>query len=453
MEMALPSRKTRLVSDESLEDWEHVGSGGFGDVYRVRHKDWGEDVAIKIPRTGVCTPLPLSSYKEAMLMDTVSFKFVLRVYGIYQGCPPGSRPGENQCGIVMEYMRWGSVESLQEVLSGPPPWPLAFRLAHQVAAGMNFLHAEKLVHQDLKPSNVLLSESLDARLADFGLSRVSTSAVASSREKTGEAGGTYKYMPPEAFNASYQPVRAFDIYSYGILLWSIVTGKEPYPAATNCLVELKIPLGDRPPSEDLEKMEVEGLKELVDLMKRCWDANPDKRPPFNKCLKETEQVFSKHKRAIHVAVDQVLERLDSPNGNHHSETSISNPRPPPQAPERSMPIDEVDMPSPVTRHPPTQDVFRSSAKHMTDEEKEKFVDDNMATLIQKIKLVMKIAEELGNMVNPETYDNIATKETKQDQMRLLYRSVLHSGGKKVKAAFYDALKRNYQPLVEDLGGF
>ena len=51
--MALPSRKTRLVSDETLEDWEHVGSGGFGDVYRVRHKDWGEDVAIKIPRTGV----------------------------------------------------------------------------------------------------------------------------------------------------------------------------------------------------------------------------------------------------------------------------------------------------------------------------------------------------------------------------------------------------------------
>ena len=75
----------------------------------------------------------------------------------------------------------------------------------------------------------------------------------------------------------------------------------------------------------------------------------------------------------------------------------------------------------------------------------------MATLIQKIKLVMKIAEELGNMVNPETYDNIATKQTNQDQMRLLYRSVLHSGGKKVKAAFYDALKRNYQPLVEDLG--
>ena len=58
----------------------------------------------------------------------------------------------------------GSVESLMNDLSGPPPWPLAFRLAHQVAAGMNFLHAERIVHQDLKPSNVLLTENLDARV-------------------------------------------------------------------------------------------------------------------------------------------------------------------------------------------------------------------------------------------------------------------------------------------------
>ena len=82
---------------------------------------------------------------------------------------------------------------------------------------------------------------------------------------------------------------------------------------------------------------------------------------------------------------------------------------------------------------------------------EKFVDDNMATLIQKVKLVMKIAEELGNMLNRETYDKIEAKETSQDQMRVLYRSVLDSGGKTVKAAFYDALKRNYQPLVEKHG--
>ncbi|XP_030282043.1 receptor-interacting serine/threonine-protein kinase 3-like [Sparus aurata] len=456
MEMALPSRKTRLVCDESLENWEPVGSGGFGDVYTARHKDWGFDVAIKIPHTGVC-------YKEATLMETVSCEFVLRVYGIYQRSSSTSG-GSMQRGIVMEFMRRGSVESLLNDLSGPPPWPLAFRLAHQVAAGMNFLHAERIVHQDLKPSNVLLTENLDARLADFGLSRVSTSALTSSSEQTGETGGTYKYKPPEAFDASYKPVRDFDIYSHGILLWAIVTGEEPYPAVADySLVKMLVAdKGQRPPCEDLEKMGVEGLKELVGLMKRCWDEDPNKRPKFNKVLKETEELFSKHRTAIRDAVDQVFKRLDSPNGNQRSETSTSNRRPPHQAPERSMSIDEVDMPSPITRHPPTQgmrrevfhqDAYCSSAKHMTDEEKEKFVDDNRATLIQKVTLVVKIAEELGNMVNPETYDKIAAKETSQDQMRLLYRSVLDSGGKKVKAAFYIALKENHKLLVEDLGGF
>ncbi|XP_030282040.1 receptor-interacting serine/threonine-protein kinase 3-like isoform X2 [Sparus aurata] len=446
MEMALPSRKTRLVGDESLENWEPVGSGGFGDVYTARHKDWGFDVAIKIPRTDV-------GYKEATLMEMVSFEFVLRVYGIYQRSLSTSG-GSMQRGIVMEFMRRGSVESLMNDLSGPPPWSLAFRLAHQVAAGMNFLHAERIVHQDLKPSNVLLTENLDARLADFGLSRVSTSALTSSSEQTGETGGTYKYMPPEAFDASYRPVRDFDIYSYGILLWSIVTGEEPYPAVADySLVKMLVAdKGQRPPCEDLEKMGVEGLKELVGLMKRCWVKDPNKRPKFNKVLKETEELFSKHRTAIRDAVDQVLKRLDSPNGNQHSETSASNRRPPHQAPERSKSIDEVDMPSPITRHPPTQDASRSSAKHMTDEEKENFVKVKKADLIQRVKLVVKIAEELGIMVNPETYDNIRAEKTSRGQMRVLY-ELLDSEGKKVKVAFYDALKRNHQLLVEDLGGF
>ncbi|XP_030282041.1 receptor-interacting serine/threonine-protein kinase 3-like isoform X1 [Sparus aurata] len=497
MEMALLSNKFEPVGNENLDkNWKHVGSGGFGHVYKARHKDWRHDVAIKILKTDV-------GYKEADLMVTASSEFVLRVYGTYKGCPPFSR--STQHGIVMQFMEMGSVESLREDPPHPPPWPLAFRLAREVALGVNFLHLKKIVHQDLKPSNVLLTENLNARLADFGLSRVSTSALTSSSEQTGETGGTYKYMPPEAFDASYKPVRAFDIYSYGILLWSIVTGEEPYPGRT-ALVPLSIPDGQRPPCEDLEKMAVEGLKELVHLMKRCWDGDPNKRPKIDEVLEETEEVFSKHKRAIRDAVDQVLKRLDSPNGNQRSETSASNRRPPHQAPERSKSIDEVDMPSPITRHPPTQDspnsnqlsdtsasnrhpphqapersisnnevdmpspitrhpptqgmrreVFHqdashSSAKHMTDEEKENFVNVKKADLIQRVKLVVKIAEELGNMVNPETYDNIRAEKTSREQMRVLY-TLLDSEGKKIKAAFYDALKRNHQLLVEDLGGF
>uniref|UniRef100_A0A3Q0TCZ7 Protein kinase domain-containing protein n=1 Tax=Amphilophus citrinellus TaxID=61819 RepID=A0A3Q0TCZ7_AMPCI len=207
--------QTESIGSESLENWKLIGSGGFGKVYKARHKRWRRDVVIK----------DRELHKEANYMDKVSCDSVLRVHGMYKGCPPDGGTSTH-LGIVMEFMERGSVESLLKALSGPPPWPLAFRLAHEVALGMNFLHCNNILHHDLKPSNVLLNGDLHAKLADFGLSRVSTSALSSSEERTEVKGGTYKYMPPEAFNASYQPVRTFDIYSYGILLWSIVASSK-----------------------------------------------------------------------------------------------------------------------------------------------------------------------------------------------------------------------------------
>lgn len=96
-------------------------------------------------------------------MDKASCEFVLRRYGTYQGYPPGNKTSM-QHGIVMEFMGRGSLQSLQEELSGPLPWPLAFRLAHQVALGMTFLHSKNLIHGDLKPSNVLLNMDLNAKV-------------------------------------------------------------------------------------------------------------------------------------------------------------------------------------------------------------------------------------------------------------------------------------------------
>lgn len=90
-------------------------------------------------------------------------QFILRVYGIFEGCPPFGRM-PMQKGIVMEFMHKGSVQKLQKDLSGPPPWPLAFRFAHEVALGVNFLHSKNLMHSDLKPSNVLLDDDLHAKV-------------------------------------------------------------------------------------------------------------------------------------------------------------------------------------------------------------------------------------------------------------------------------------------------
>uniref|UniRef100_A0A3B3D7R6 Protein kinase domain-containing protein n=1 Tax=Oryzias melastigma TaxID=30732 RepID=A0A3B3D7R6_ORYME len=197
---------------DELENWHFIGKGGFGLIYKVKHKKMGHDVAIK--------------YLDNFI-KTSSSDYVLRIYGIYEGIPPF--PGEKfkTKGIVTEFMRRGSIESIQKKLNCTPPVPLAFRLAHEVALGINFLHSMGILHRDLKPSNVMLSESLNAKLADFGLSTYSSSANTSFEEKAAN-GGTLKYMPPEAFDPSYTPSRFFDIYSFGILVWSIFTGEEPY---------------------------------------------------------------------------------------------------------------------------------------------------------------------------------------------------------------------------------
>ena len=92
--------------------------------------------------------------------------YVVHVFGVYQGVPPGRWPSQ-QMGLVMELVERGSVESLLKSLQRPPPWPLAFRLAHEVALAMNFLHqlSPPLLHLDLKPGNVLLDHGFRAKVS------------------------------------------------------------------------------------------------------------------------------------------------------------------------------------------------------------------------------------------------------------------------------------------------
>ncbi|KAI1888655.1 hypothetical protein AGOR_G00187380 [Albula goreensis] len=308
-----------LIGGSSLQSWSEIGSGGFGQIYKAKHKEWRMDVAIKLlHHDDSCFS---SLHKEVELMRQGGSPFVLRVLGVYRGTPPGF--GVDRHGLVMEFMERGSVEVLLERLGAPPPWPLAFRLAHQVALGMNFLHhlSPPLLHLDLKPSNVLLDDGLTAKLTDFGLARLvrSVSSVGGAERE----GGTLSYMPPEAFSLSYKPTAASDCYSYAILLWSIITGKQPYRDAISCIVRLRVPEGDRPSLEVVDRSKAEGLGDITDLMVKCWNPSPHKRPCFRECLPVTEKVFELHKRGINDAVHQVLTVLETDVSSRLAALNIS----------------------------------------------------------------------------------------------------------------------------------
>ncbi|XP_054877335.1 receptor-interacting serine/threonine-protein kinase 3 isoform X2 [Poeciliopsis prolifica] len=310
--MALHNRPAlKVVEDSDLEGWEVIGSGGFGQVYKAKHLRWCFDVAIKLLHYDDGTSQDL--LRELDMMHQGSNRHVLQVMGIFKGQPPSSG-SSIQLGLVMDFMERGSLANLLQTFQGPPPWPLAFRLTHQVALGINFLHSlsPPVLHLDLKPSNVLLDSDLNAKLTDFGLARFSSSITRTSKKDSEDPGGTMRYMPPEAFDTSYKPTRASDIYSFGILLWSIATGKKPYPNAMSAIVPIRIPMGDRPSLDDIRCTDagVAGLTRLIDLMQECWRSNPQQRPSSRKCTTVMEELFKMHKPAIHDAVHQVLQRLD-----------------------------------------------------------------------------------------------------------------------------------------------
>ncbi|XP_042327394.1 receptor-interacting serine/threonine-protein kinase 3 isoform X2 [Sceloporus undulatus] len=256
-------------------------------------------------------------------MDEARFLYVLRLFGLFVD---KLQPDGPSLGLVMEYMENGSLSTLMGQVSSIP-WPLRFRILYEVALGMNFLHSlsPPLLHLDLKLSNILLDADLHAKVADFGLSKFKRGTTQRASQASGEKdgyGGTLEYLPPEAFaDLNYRPTPGTDVYSYGILMWSLLSGQEPYsnlpPSNMSSLISRLIPQGQRPSTEDLEKTDnVPKLDDGIRLMKRCWHNEKLQRPSFRDCSHEMESVFSYHREQINTAVrkvqDILVQRKSSP---------------------------------------------------------------------------------------------------------------------------------------------
>ncbi|XP_078393695.1 receptor-interacting serine/threonine-protein kinase 3-like [Cetorhinus maximus] len=297
------ARNLFIVRAEQLVQRTHIGGGGFGKIWRARHKDWGIDVALKMLHgTNDRCVENEELLREARLMNALCFRHIVSLLGLY-------RDPDEPLGIVMDFMENGSLASLQEKVT--VPWPLKVRLIHHVALGMNYLHSLQppLLHLDLNPRNVLLDDGLNAKIADFGLSKLTR--IASNRAVS-SIGGTIEYLPPEALRTDinqYKPAMATDVYSFGILIWSVLTGKHPYNG-NRALIPILIPENQRP---DLNLLPSQGplekLEELKQLMEECWQNQAEKRPTFAVCRMRTEEAFDAHRASAGDAVHRVMNIL------------------------------------------------------------------------------------------------------------------------------------------------
>ncbi|XP_005885794.2 PREDICTED: receptor-interacting serine/threonine-protein kinase 4 [Myotis brandtii] len=255
----------------------------------------------------------LELLEEAKKMEMAKFRYILPVYGICR----------DPVGLVMEFMETGSLEKL--LASEPLPWDLRFRIIHETAVGMNFLHcmSPPLLHLDLKPANILLDAHYHVKISDFGLAKCNGLSHSHDLSMDGLF-GTIAYLPPERIR---EKSRLFDtkhdVYSFAIVIWGVLTQKKPFADEKNILhIMVKVVKGHRPELPPVCRARPRACSHLLRLMQRCWHGDPRERPTFQEITSETEDLCEKPDDEVKEAT-QDLDVKDPPEPK--TEAPVSTP--------------------------------------------------------------------------------------------------------------------------------
>jgi serine/threonine-protein kinase len=239
-----------------------LGKGGMGEVYRADDLKLNQPVALKFLSTSFLDGAALARFhREVRVARQVSHKNVCRVYDI------GEVDGLHF--LSMEYIKGEELSSLLRRI-GRLPSDKAIQIARQICAGLAAAHESAVLHRDLKPSNIMIDEQGNARITDFGLA-----GLAEEFRDDEMAAGTPAYMAPEQLEGKTGTTRS-DIYSLGLILYEVFTGKKAFDAPTiGQLLDLR--RSERTPTTPSSLLQnIDPLVERVIL--RCLEKNPDKRP-------------------------------------------------------------------------------------------------------------------------------------------------------------------------------
>ena len=222
---------------------EKLGEGGMAVVYKAYDTHLEREVAVKVIRTEQMAPALLDRAlirfeREAKEVSRLNHPNIVNVYdyGEYNGIPY----------LVMTYLHGGT---LKQTMGQPIPYQQAVSLVLPIAKALEYAHQHKMIHRDVKPSNILLTDSGEVMLTDFGIAKMLEVDDGNTLTGTGMGLGTPEYMAPEQWTGQFTP--AVDIYALGVVLYELVTGRKPYSADTPAAVLLKQATEPLPRPKDL----------------------------------------------------------------------------------------------------------------------------------------------------------------------------------------------------------
>ncbi|XP_012629553.1 proto-oncogene serine/threonine-protein kinase mos [Microcebus murinus] len=272
-------------------DWEQVcllqrlGAGGFGSVYKATYR--GVPVAIK--QVNKCTKNRLASQRSFWAELNVAR---LRHDNIVQVVAASTRTpaGSDSLGTII--MEFGGNVTLHQVIYGAPghpeagrpycpagehlSWGKCVKYSLDVVNGLLFLHAQSIVHLDLKPANILISEQDVCKISDFGCSQ-KLEDLLRFHTPPYHPGGTYTHQAPELLKGETITPKA-DIYSFAITLWQMTTREVPYSGEQQHVLYAVVAYNLRPPLSAAVFSNSPPGRRLGDIIRRCWRACASQRP-------------------------------------------------------------------------------------------------------------------------------------------------------------------------------
>ena len=249
------------------------------DGVRVRkglEKATGKEVALKQFRDIDWTEQTKMRFqREVAIMGNLSHPALMNMYGY-------AERSDKELFIVMPFMKNGSLASM---LSQSTNWTPTQKhiILYGVARAMSFLHACHIMHRNLSLANILLDDDLEPKVADFNMSKY-VEDTQSLRQSV--ASGTPRYVAPEIWRSGDRYGFDVDVYAFGMIMYAVLVGNEPFPKArTQFEIAQSVTNEIRPliPSSVPEN--------YAEIITKCWDDDPSKRPRFSDIVTSLEKNF------------------------------------------------------------------------------------------------------------------------------------------------------------------
>ncbi len=256
-----------------------LGEGGMGVVYRAINEENQQEAAVKILRNHLTTNERVVKrfHREAQAQNQLRHDNIVYVHDF------GFEEGVGFF-IAMEFLRGKSMEELLEEHSDLMSVPFVGTILRQVCDAMGFAHSRGIYHRDLKPDNIFLLDmgqweptaNQHVKVLDFGVAKMVASEEDERLTRTGMTIGTPRYMAPEQAGDGAADHRS-DIYSLGVILFEMLTGKSPFEGSSAYQIMLRHVYADPPALREV-RPDIPYPPQLEEFLKRAMAKDPRKRP-------------------------------------------------------------------------------------------------------------------------------------------------------------------------------